>query len=112
MSGLVSKYLRSLYGFDTDIRFNPVTDSVGVTPTQITRQNPNRAAIWITNLSAASLYVLPAKDVSSSKGIYVAPNGGTNIFQINDDFSIPTLAFYAIASLAASNILVQEVIML
>ena len=111
MKGSVRQYIRRLYGVDARIEINNVTDSVGTTAELIAKQNPNRAALWISNLSANTLYVLPENTVSSSKGLYIAPNGGNIVLQMNDDFSIPCFPFYAVAGGAGSSILVMEVLL-
>ena len=107
---IVSALIKRLFGVSTFYRTNPLVSTVGTSVSRICKGDPNRVSLWISNNSANSLYIGPWNDVSSSKGFYVQPNGGNAIMQMNDDFHLPTLEWYAVAGAASSAITVIELI--
>lgn len=108
MSIQLSEMLENLYGVKTFPQYNKVVDQVGTTVVQILKANPNRVSFLIVNLSANNLFISPLPDVASTKGIYIAPNGGSITVQWDRDFELASYAFYAIASGATSNVFVLE----
>jgi|WetSurMetagenome_2_1015567.scaffolds.fasta_scaffold393516_3 hypothetical protein len=103
-----SELIENLYGVKTRYVVNDLTSTVGVTTTQILSQNPNRVSILILNISANGIYISPLRDVSSTKGVYLAPNGGYIMFQFDKDFQMVTSEFHSIATGAASPIYILE----
>jgi hypothetical protein len=100
--------VKERYGVNTFSRDNPVVAAVGVTAIPIARQNPNRIWLTIVNLSANVLYVGPFADVAATKGIYLGANGGSLTINYLDDMELPGREWSAIATGAASAILVVE----
>ncbi len=104
----LSKLLENLYGVRTSEQENPVTTSIGTAATRLLANNPNRVSVVIFNLSANSIYIGLTNGVSSTNGIYIAPNGGSISLQWDKDFMLTTREFFAIATGAASSVYVLE----
>lgn len=100
--------LQAEYGFRSVPYINRLTSSVATTVTKIMNNNPKRVYVTITNLSNYDMYISPLNDVSSSKGIYVSPNGGAVTLKWREDFHLLEHEFFAIAIGGAANIFVME----
>lgn len=100
--------IENLYGIHTTETENPVTNSVGVAAVKIARNNPNRVVFTIFNLSANNIFIGLTPSVSSTNGMFVAPNGGSIVLQYDKDFMMVTRDIYAISAGAASSIYVLE----
>lgn len=59
--------------------------TVGTAATLVTRQNPNRVKVLITNLTSASGSVSYDKAVSATRGVYLGPNGGSVVGLFEED---------------------------
>lgn len=79
--------LTKKFGVKTTHEINPVTDTVGTSTTKVLGNNPNRLAFTIINLSSNVVYLGFDRDVSSSKGIYLSPNGGSLSMLYDEDFN-------------------------
>lgn len=90
-------------------KVNPETDTVGTTPVTILRNNPNRVAWVIVNLSLNDVFILPAEDPSATKGIRLGPSGGSASANWLEDMELVAWEWKAVASGAGSAILVLEV---
>jgi len=108
--GQLAEYIRKKFGVATFVEENPVTDTVGTTVTQIVKNNPDRLALIITNLSANNVYIGWFRDVSANKGVFLAPNGGQVVFLADEDLELVGYEFFAVATAAASKIFVFELI--
>lgn len=89
---------------------NPLITSVGVTAAQILANNPNRLAWVIVNMSANTIYLAFSNAVSATRGIILAPNGGSASMVYNEDFQPTGWAVWALASGAASAVYAYEVV--
>jgi len=89
---------------------NPVTTSVGATATLLFNNNPNRLAWNFVNLSANAIYLALANDVSATKGILVASNGGFASMVWDEDFQTTGWAVWGIAPAGASACYSSEVV--
>ncbi|MGH7409852.1 MAG: hypothetical protein ACREJ6_02145 [Candidatus Methylomirabilis sp.] len=96
------------FGVKTFPRFNPVISTLGAAVDSWLRQSPNRVAALIVNLSVNNIFIGPFRDVSATKGILVTPNGGSVLLHFEEDFDLVGYEWFAIASAAASPILVVE----
>jgi hypothetical protein len=108
MSITLNELLEGLYGVKTFHQINQTVSAIGVASIPIMKGNPNRVSFLIVNLSANAIYISPMNDVSATKGIYVAPNGGSVLMQWDRDFELVSQTFYGIAAGAASSVYILE----
>ncbi len=100
--------VQDFLGVKTFHRDNPVTATVGLASQTLLRQNPNRVAFLVVNLSPNNVHIGPFGDVSSSKGILASPSGGNIVAHYREDFDIVGLEWFGIANVAGSAVLVIE----
>jgi hypothetical protein len=108
MSIQLSDLLQNLYGVKSFSQINKATSLVQDTVTSIMSANPNRLSFLVVNTSTANIYLSSQNDVSSTKGIYLAPLGGSIIIQWDRDFELVASQWFAIASNADSEIYILE----
>lgn len=87
---------------------NRLVSSVGTSVLELLPNDPNRLAAVIINLSTNVLYVTPGRDPSSSKGIRIAPSGGTLLLLWDEDFHTVGSSWFGVASGAASAVYTLE----
>ena len=102
--------LEAMYGVKTRVRQNPKTDNIGTSITKIADSNPNRLTLLVNNLSSNAIYISPDNLVSTKRGIYVAPGGGSVVMQWDRDFSLVSQQWYAISAAVDSDIYVLELL--
>lgn len=100
----VAALLEARYGVRLLERENPEVAAVGVAATLILRNHPGRVAFTIINLSANNIYIAPNPAVAATLGVFVAPGGGFVSVSMDEDFTLPTREWYAIAAGAGSAI--------
>lgn len=110
MAGPLSAAIEREIGVPTEPRVNPATGSVGTSVVLIAGNNPNRFALLIINLGSAAVYIAPDNAVATTRGVRLAPSGGSISFNWREDFHIVGWQWFAIADAAAQNILVLEVV--
>jgi len=98
------------FGFKTKLNTNPVTSTVGTTPTEILKNNPDRVFWLIVNLSGNDGYVGWDREVSSSKGLLVPSNGGYVSASAVEDGELVIYPVYAINLVAAGTWMIVEVV--
>lgn len=96
----------------TRINVDPLTADVAITATRILPDNPRRVSLLIVNTGANPIYVGIDSAVSTTRGIYLAANGGSMSLQWQYDFESVTHERYAIASGAPSTIYIEENVLL
>lgn len=89
-------------------RINPITSSVLTTATQLLTHDQNRLAWVIINLSGNDGYIGFDKEVSSTRGIPAASNGGFVNISALEDGSLAQSAVFGISNNATSTWLVME----
>lgn len=104
-----SEYLERKFGFKTRPIFNPVTDTVGVVPTEILRGNPDRVQWLIVNLSAFDGYIGFDRQVSATRGIFLSANGGNAAATLDDDGHLLIHPVFAISPGGAGTWFIEEV---
>lgn len=72
----------------------------------LVRRNPARLALIVINLSANTVVIAPDRDVSTTRGIQISANGGSVTLNVNDDFTLPSLEWWVVASVDNSAIYV------
>jgi len=92
-------------------RVNPLTDTVQTGVTQILRQNANRLAWLIINLSDYTIYVGFDEFVSATRGISLGPRSYL-MMRWDEDYIVATLPVYAISPSGVATIYLVEVVML
>jgi len=102
--------LSSLFGARTTFRENPEASSIGVVASRILAANPMRVGIVVYNLSGNGVYLAPNNQVATTRGVYLAPNGGGVSMVWDRDFELCTSEWWALATAAASQIYVLELV--
>lgn len=104
--------VRQELGVVTFTRDNPEISSAGLTAAVVLRQNPNRVAFTIVNLSTVNMFIRPLADPSASAGILIAPNGGSVLLDWKEDFDLVGYEWRIVAAAAASPLFALEWILL
>ena len=102
--------IEALFGIRTVHHENPVTDNVDIAVTNILSGNPRRVGFVVFNLSANTIFIAPSNIVSATRGIYLAPNGGSASLVWDRDFEIICMPWYAAASADTSVVYILEYI--
>lgn len=108
MSLTLSEMIFQLYGIKSHYKKSDAGSTIGVTVDKILANNPNRLSFIIVNLSGNAMYISPNNDVSSTNGIFLAPNGGRAILQWDVDFELVSQEWFAIAAGAGSSYYLLE----
>ena len=88
---------------------NPVTDTVKTTYTMILRNNPDRLACLILNLSDNRGHVGFDRQVSTTRGIPVEASGGIVSMNWREDAELVIQAVFAVNAVAAGTWYIVEV---
>lgn len=104
----VDDVITKLLGRTAKPNFTGSSFSIGLTASTVARQNPNRVYLGFFNTSASDIFISPFPQVASTYGILVPPSGGSVILTVSDDFILPSLEWWAVASLAASPLFIIE----
>lgn len=81
-------------------RRNPLVSTVGTTSTQVFDAYPDRIMWLAVNLSANAGHIGFDEEVSSSRGIPVAANGGSITLLYREDGDLVTLPVFAVNAVA------------
>jgi len=104
----VAEYVEKELGFPTRAIENPVRDTVDTTPRIVLRLNPDRFQWLIVNMGDADIYIGFTKEVSSTRGIVVAADGGYASMHARDDGEAVTYEIWAVAATGTQAIYVIE----
>jgi len=96
-------------GFPTRLVINPVTNTVETTATQILKNNPDRIFWLVVNLSGNNGFLGWDTLVSSTRGLFIAANGGFVSAMIEEDGELVIYEVWAINQNAPGPYLVVEV---
>lgn len=109
MAGLnLSDMIDALFGVKTFYRINPVIDEVDATVTQILAGDPRRLFLLIMNLSGNAIYIAPDNQVATTRGIYLAPTGGSISLIWDRDMELVSQPWFGISTAANQDIFVIE----
>jgi len=108
--GLLRNLIIREYGIQTAVRINPETDVVNTSPVRVLSNNPNRLSWVIVNLSGSDIWLGFDREVSSTKGLFLASGGSAIATDWRDDFELVGYEVWAIASADNSPIYVLEVV--
>lgn len=95
---VLSDYIKKHFDVDTRYNPNPITTTVGTTPTELWRNNPDRITLLFINLGATSVYLNVDANVSSTNGIFLAAGGGSVILLAEEDGELVGFPWYGISS--------------
>jgi len=107
--GALADYVTKKFGRPTRNVENPMTSTVGTTPTQVLQNNPDRFGCSFTNLSPNDGFVGWFSDVSATKGVRVAANGGWVHLIADEDGEKVGREFFAINLVAAGTWFIEEI---
>ncbi len=106
LEGLLKKSL----GVTTYERISAAGVTIGTTAARVVRNSPNRVAFVFINLSVNSIYIAPIITPSATRGIRVGPSGGLLRVVWDEDFSLTGYEWNAVASAAASEYFLIELL--
>lgn len=106
--GAALEFLAKRYG--GLLREIETTPSVGIAAGLLIGFNAERVSVVFVNLSANNVFIGPKADVSATKGLQVLPSGGAIAINVEEDGTLPTNEWHAIASGAGSAMYVLEVV--
>ena len=101
--------VKELFKGPTHAPVNPVTDTVLTTATLILRNNPDRLACLIVNLSANRGHIGFDRQVSPTRGIPVEASGGLVIMNWREDAELVIQEIFARNQVAAGTWYIVEV---
>lgn len=96
--GAVYKYVSKFYG--GPCREQETTFTVGTAAVQVAARDFERVTLVLINLSDTGVYVSPFAGVSTTRGIYLSPAGGSLTLNIFEDSILPAVEWFAISSAA------------
>jgi len=106
----VHDLVRERFGTSGFPTVNPSVSTVAASAGQLVRQNPNRLGLLVMNLSLNNVYVGFWPDVSATKGIRLAANGGFYKTVWFEDFEMPGWEWFAIADAGPSAVVTVEIL--
>jgi len=108
--GLLDDFLSRKYGIKhSKVVENPMITTIGITAGQVFRRDPNRLMWLFVNMSANTIYLAFAGDVSTEKGI-ILTNGDFTIIELEKDGALVFSEVWIVASAAPSAIYSLEVL--
>ncbi len=110
MAATLADLLAREFGVKTGSRINPLVASVGLAPTLIFGNNPNRLAWTIINLGVNDIFLAFDQEVSITRGILLASGGGGVNFKWNEEFDLVVNNVYGLTTIAPSEIFSIEVV--
>jgi len=109
--GKLDDVLIKLFATKTRAVENPVVANTGgATAVLLLRNNPDRLAFTVVNLSVNAMYLGLTDQVSAINGIYIAPSGGSVTMTYQDDFQMTGWAWWIISPAGASALFSLEVV--
>lgn len=106
--GALSDAIQARFGVKTRPVDNPQNSVLSTTAIDILRQNPDRLAFTVTNLSGIVVFIHSSPAVSSALGYRLGVNGGFISFLADEDFDVVGYEWFAIAASGTPTIFVQE----
>jgi len=78
--------------------------------TNVLPNNPERAVLYMLNLSASPIFVSPTSNVQSNQGIELPPNGGSMSLVVTEDFQLVSSTWWAIGPAGPNTIYFLEMV--
>lgn len=108
LSGAAREYLAEKFGgVFTELESSP---SSAIVAASVVGNNPDRLGLLIENLGANTVFLSLAPNPSSTKGMALAPNGGSVSLTVDEDFTLVTRQFFAASPGGASQLYVSEMV--
>ena len=85
-------------GVKTSYSISPLISQATTTIQKVARSNPRRLGLSVVNLGAYTAYLLPHPSVSSSNSYVLAAGGQGMVFSVMEDFILPSLDWYIVAT--------------
>lgn len=98
------------FGTPTRPVIDPLNNSIGTTILPLLRNDPNRIAFHVVNLSSNTIYVGPFSDVSSTRGWRIGPGGGALRSTYQIDWHLVAMEWYVVASASSSGIFTLAIV--
>jgi hypothetical protein len=98
------------WGVATTVNISPASAQLNSQSSQLFKQNPNRLAWILVNLSTTDVFVTPLFRATATRGIRVPSNGGFMSLLADEDLDMVGYEWFAIASLDLSPIFWLEVL--
>lgn len=113
MASNLQELIQERYGIARlSMNIDPMLTQLTTSADIVAQVNPARVSLYVVNLSANDVYLLPGTGgtVSSTHGFGLAANGGTLFVEWRDDGILCGQSWQGIASGAGSNILTVEMV--
>jgi len=88
---------------------NPLIQTVDTTALQMLRNNPNRVAFVVFNLSSNNLYILHENTVSTTRGFHATASGGSIAVVWDEDFHLVGYEWWCVGDGAGTDFIVMEI---
>jgi hypothetical protein len=85
--------------------------SVGTTPIQLVKANPQRTGLLIQNIGSYNVYISRSSNVSAGNGLLLMANGGSIIMHWREDGYMVLDTWYAVGS-GSTTLYIQELILI
>lgn len=105
--GAALAYLESQLGGPVEEIEDDAT--TGATPASIIGNDPEAVLTAVVNLGANPVYLALDSRVSTTRGFYLASNGGTVVFKVIEDGTLSTRELWAVSPVGASSLYLLRV---
>lgn len=110
MAGLLEKVLQTEFGVKTRSAVNPIVSQIGLTPTQLLSNNPDRLSWFIVNLGVNDAFITFDPYPSTTRGIILSSGGGGVNFIWSEEFDLVGYDLWGITTVGAVDIFLVEVV--
>ena len=112
MAPVVDRLLDDLLGTSSHPRISAPGATVGTTAIEVFRNDGDRLAFTLINLSANVLYLAPTPSVSTTRGIRLRANGGFVNSLWNEELILVTYDWHLVADASGSAYFAIEMVAL
>ena len=96
--------------FKGAVTLRRTTPQIGVQPSRIIPNNPDRVSYLVSNTSASEIHVGWDEEITTSLGFLIPPNGGWFRAEVDKDGGVIGWALFGVAPAAAQQLYVIEII--
>jgi hypothetical protein len=105
--GAALDYLQSRFG--GLLREREIDVTVGLAVAVAIPRDNERMSMTVMNLSANAVYLAPSSNVSATRCLRLAPNGGAISMNVDEDGLLPVVQWWGLAAGAGSTLYVLAV---